>query len=641
MKAKSTIALAIIITAIALVGCGKSSSTSKGDRTANALASYVAPGEKDEYYLFYSGGHSGQVFVAGIPSLRHISTIPVFAPYPGTGYGFDEESKKMLGEFTWGDVHHPALSQTNSKYDGRWLFVNDNANNRIARIDLRDFKTHQILGPIPNSIGNHGSSFITENSEYILCATRFSVPLPKGRVADPTDYEKEFNGMVSGIKVDPQTGEMSVGWQILTPPFDWDLGSTGKGPSSGWAFWTSYNTEMAHDTLEVNSSQKDRDLAAVVNWRAADKAVSEGKAEMMDGVPIIDPAKVPGVLYFVPIGKSPHGMDVDPTGKWIVAGGKLQPATTVLNFEKIQEAIAKKDFVHGGDVRGVPVLEYNDVVEGEVPVGLGPLHTQFDGAGNAYTSMFIDSNITKWKLPPWSDDERKDMNKTVLDKMPTHFSTGHLVVAGSDTAHPYGKWLVAMNKLSAGRHVNVGPTQPESSQLIDITGAKMKMVAEAYTEPEPHFAQILKVSDVQPIEVYPKDENKNPNAIWDMAKAGVTRQGNNVTAKVIAVRSRFVPDHIEAKVGDTLTVHVTNIEQTGDMIHGFGVNEHNMNVVMDPGETKTFQIALKKPGVFPFYCTNFCSALHQEMQGYLTVRPADAAASAQTAPAPLPSASEA
>jgi len=314
MKTKSMIALAIIITAISFNGCGKSS-TSQGDRTANALASYVAPGEKDEYYLFYSGGHSGQVFVAGIPSLRHISTIPVFAPYPGTGYGFDEESKKMLGDFTWGDVHHPALSQTNSKYDGRWLFVNDNANNRIARIDLRDFKTHQILGPIPNSIGNHGSSFITENSEYILCATRFSVPLPKGRVADPKDYEKEFNGMVSGIKVDPQTGEMKVGWQILTPPFDWDLGSTGKGPSSGWAFWTSYNTEMAHDVLEVNSTQKDRDLCAIVNWRVAEKAVADGKATMMDGVPIIDPAKVPGVLYFVPIGKSPHGMDVDPK-KW-------------------------------------------------------------------------------------------------------------------------------------------------------------------------------------------------------------------------------------------------------------------------------------------------------------------------------------
>ena len=133
----------------------------------------------------------------------------------------------------------------------------------------------------------------------------------------------QFNGMVSGIKVDPQTGKMSVGWQILTPPFDWDLGSTGKGPSSGWAFWTSYNSEMAHTVLETNASQKDRDLSAVVNWRAAEKAVADGKATMMDGVPVIDPAKVPGVLYFVAIAKSPHGMDVDPTGKWVVAGGKL------------------------------------------------------------------------------------------------------------------------------------------------------------------------------------------------------------------------------------------------------------------------------------------------------------------------------
>jgi nitrous-oxide reductase len=620
MKTKYLIAFAVAVAATGLTGCGKSSSTNQGDRTANALESYVAPGEKDEYYLFYSGGHSGQVFVAGIPSLRHISTIPVFAPYPGTGYGFDEESKKMLGDFTWGDVHHPALSQTNSKYDGRWLFVNDNANNRIARIDLRDFKTRQILGPIPNSIGNHGSSFITENSEYILCATRFSVPLPKGRVADPNDYEKDFNGMVSGIKVDPQTGEMKVGWQILTPPFDWDLGSTGKGPSSGWAFWTSYNTEMAHDTLEVNASQKDRDLCAIVNWRAAEKAVAEGKAEMMDGVPIIDPAKVPGVLYLVAIGKSPHGMDVDPSGKWIVAGGKLQPATTVLNFEKIQEAIAKKDFVHGGDVRGVPVLEYNDVVEGEVPVGLGPLHTQYDGKGNAYTSMFIDSAIVKWKLPPWTDEEKKDLTKAVLDKVQAHFSTGHLVVAGSDTANPYGKWCVAMNKLSAGRHVNVGPSQPESSQLIDISGDKMKMIAESYTEPEPHFAQILKVSEIQPAEVYPKDENKDPNAVWEKAQSGVTRNGNQVTAKLMAIRSRYNPDRIDAQVGDELTVAVTNVEQTRDMIHGFGLIEHNVNMVIDPGETKTFRIKLTKPGVFPFYCTNFCSALHQEMQGYLVVR---------------------
>jgi nitrous-oxide reductase len=336
-------------------------------------------------------------------------------------------------------------------------------------------------------------------------------------------------------------------------------------------------------------------------------------------------------------------MDVDPSGKWVVAGGKLQPSTTVFSTEKVKTAIEKKDFE--GDFRGIPILKYGSVLEGEVPVGLGPLHTQYDGKGNAYTSMFIDSNITKWKLPPWSDEERKDLAKVVLDKCPVHFSVGHLVVAGSDTREPYGKWLVAMNKLSKGRHVNVGPSQPESSQLIDISGDKMKMVYEAYTEPEPHFAQILKVSDARPIEVYPKDENKNPNAVWDMAQAGQSREGNKVTAKVVAVRSRFAPDKIEAQVGDTLTVHVTNIEQTGDMIHGFGLTELNSNIVVDPGETKTFSVKLDHPGVFPFYCTNFCSALHQEMQGYLVVReagqaqaggdkPANAAAPAPRAESP-------
>jgi nitrous-oxide reductase len=621
MKLQTTIFIASAWLAFVLSGCnGKKASTAKNEGEANAVATYVAPGEKDEYYLFYSGGHSGQVYVAGIPSMRHISTIPVFAPYPATGYGFDEESKAMLGAFSWGDVHHPALSQTGSKYDGRWLFCNDNANNRVARIDLRDFKTRQILGPLPNSSGSHASSFVTENTEYLFVNTRFSIPLPKGRVADPKDYAKEYSGMMTAIKVDPQSGEMKVAWQVLLPPFDFDLASTGKGPSSGYVFFTSYNTEMAGELLEVNASQKDRDLGAVVNWKAAEKAVAENKATPMDGAPVLDPAKVPGIVHFLPIGKSPHGMDVDPSGKWIVAGGKLQPSTTVFNAEKVLAAINNKTFE--GDFNSVPILKYEAVVEGEVPVGLGPLHTQYDGKGNAYTSLFIDSNITKWKLPPWSEEEKKDLTKVVLDKCPVHFSVGHLVVAGSDTKEPYGKWLVAMNKLSKGRHVVVGPSQPESSQLIDISGEKMRMVAEAYTEPEPHFAQILKVSDVKPIEVYPKDENKNPNAVWDPAQTGVKREGNETTAKIIAVRSRFVPDRIDAQVGDTLTVHVTNIEQTGDMIHGFGVAEQNVNVVIDPGETKTFKIALKKPGVFPFYCTNFCSALHQEMQGYLIVKPA-------------------
>ena len=618
------------ILATGLAACASSDGGSAATKSA-AEAVFVPPGEKDTHYLFYSGGHSGQVFVAGLPSLRHISTIPVFTPMPGTGYGYDEESKEMMGEYNWGDVHHPGLSKTDGRYDGRWLFVNDNANNRVACISLRDFKTKQILGPIPNSMGNHGSSFVTPNTEYLLVGTRFSVPLPKGRFASVEDYENEFNGVVSGIAIDSTSGKMSVGWQILTPPFNWDLGSTGKGPSEGWAFWTSYNTEMAHDSLEINASQRDRDYAAFVNWRKAAEAVASGNYQTTDGVPVIDPAEVPGVMYYVPVSKSPHGIDASPSGRWIAASGKLQPTTTVFDFEDVLQVIEEEDFQ--GEFRGVPILNYDRIVEGEVPVGQGPLHTQYDGEGNAYTSLFIESSVAKWKLPPWSDEEKQDLSQVVQDKISVHYNIGHLVIGGSDTKDPYGEWLVAMNKLSKGRHISVGPSQPESSQLIDITGNQMNMVAENYTRPEPHFAQILRADEIDPIEVYPQEESEHPEAVWNSEETDVERSGNHVTVHMTAKRSMFTPDVIRAQQGDSLTIHLTNVEQSSDMIHGFAIAQHNMNVIADPGETKTINLKLDKAGVFPFYCTNFCSALHQEMQGYLEVVPRGGGAAAATAQA--------
>jgi len=261
-----------------------------------------------------------------------------------------------------------------------------------------------------------------------------------------------------------------------------------------------------------------------------------------------------------------------------------------------------------------------------VPVGLGPLHTQYDGKGNAYTSLYIESAVAKWKMPPWTAEERADLNKVILDKISVHYNIGHLVIGGSDTTQPYGRYLVAMNKMSKGRHISVGPSQPEDSQLIDITGSKMEMIYETFTEPEPHFAQILKADAIKPIEVYPKAENTDADAVWEAKDTGVTRNGNVVEVKMIAIRSHFIPDRIDANENDELVIHVTNVEQTPDMIHGLGIVEQNVNLVIDPGETKTVRLKMKKAGVFPFYCTNFCSALHQEMQGYLAVKPVNVAA---------------
>jgi nitrous-oxide reductase len=578
----------------------------QSDLALAAQATYVAPGDLDTYYMFSSGGHSGQIYVYGIPSMRHISTIPVFAPYSATGYGYDDDTKKMLGELAWGDVHHPSLSETKGEYDGRWLFVNE-MNGRMARVDLRDFKTKQIIGPVPNLHGNHASAFVTPNTEYALMASRFSRPVPN-RAVGIDKYATDYKGIVAGIKIDSKSGEMSLAWEILMPPFDYDLGDAGKLASEGYFFLSSYNTERATGKLEVTSAQRDRDYIAMVDWRLAEKAVAEGRADTIGGVKVIDPAKVPGLVYLLPCGKSPHGVDVSPDGRYIVGSGKLQGVTTVFNFEKIQTAIRNKDFTDDEDA--IPVLKYDSIKDAEVPVGLGPLHTQFGTDGFAYTSLFVDSAIAKWKLGTWE----------VVDKSPMSYSIGHLAAAEGDTVSPDGNYLVGLNKLSHGRHLSVGPSQPESSQLLDITGEKMKLLYDAFTEPEPHYAQIVKADKIKPIEVYPKEENKHPLAIWDVKDAGVTRTGKKVLVKMVAVRSTMTPTSFEVNAGDEVTVAITNIEQTTDELHGFGLLDYNINVVIDPGETKTVTFTARKGGVFAYYCTNFCSALHQEMQGYMIVK---------------------
>jgi nitrous-oxide reductase len=612
------IALALGVVAVVaamLIGCGgekkgrgSGGTEARSDVQQAALKTYVAPGDLDEFYIFKSGGHSGQVYVYGVPSMRHIVTIPVYTPYPATGYGFDKDTKAMLGAYTWGDAHHPALSETDGDYDGRWLFINDNANNRVARIDLRDFKTKQILGPIPNVMGNHGSTFVTENTEYILSASRFSVPIPKGTYEKIEDYATKFKGIVAGVQVDAQSGTMSLGWEIMMPPFDYDLGDGGKGPSKDWAFWTCYNSERATGKLEVTSTQKDRDYIAAVNWKNADAAIKAGKGKLVGGAKVLDPKDVEGVVFLIPIAKSPHGVDVSPDGKYIIGSGKLQSITTAFNFEKMLTAIQAKNFT--GNEDGIPVLNYDAVKDAEINVGLGPLHTQFDDKGYAYTSLFVESAIAKWKLGTWE----------VVDKIPVSYNIGHLCAAEGDTKHPKGKYLVALNKLSHGRHLSVGPSQPESSQLIDISGEKMSLLYDAFTEPEPHNAQMILASKLKPIEVYSKDENKNPKAIWDVKDARVARNGKNVEVYMLAVRSSFEPNNFEVNKGDHVTIYLTNIEQTTDELHGFGLLEYNINVVVDPGETKTIEFTADKGGVYPYYCTNFCSALHQEMQGYMLVK---------------------
>ncbi|HEX5970944.1 MAG TPA: Sec-dependent nitrous-oxide reductase [Gemmatimonadaceae bacterium] len=598
---------------------------------------YVAPGKYDQYYAFLSGGFNGQIGVYGLPSGRLLKFVSVYSQNPETGWGYNEETKPMLqtsyGSIPWDDSHHPELSQTDGVPDGRWLFINANNTPRVARVDLSTFETTEIL-QIPNSAGGHASPFTTPDTKYIVSATRFSVPMNHADVAIDS-YKQNFKGTVSFIRAD-QPGNMDIAFQILMPGYNYDLGHAGKGPSDGWFFFTTYNTEQAYEKLELNASQNDKDFMAAVNYRAAEQCIAQGKgrtvpaeyyhnvldeksgqahSEKKTSVMTLDPTACPGVVYFLPTPKSPHGVDVDPTGEYMVAGGKLATIIPVHSFTKMQKAIADKQF--DGDEYGIPVLKYSATIAGEVQKpGLGPLHTEFDGKGNAYTSMFISSEIVKWKLGTWE----------VLDRMPVYYSIGHLMIPGGDSRKPWGQYVLALNKITKDRYLPTGPELSQSAQLIDISGNKMKMLLDFPTIGEPHYAQALPAELIKSKQVkfYKLAESTHPGVVKAESDGGISRQGRRVDVKMAAIRSHFAPDNLEGvQVGDTVYFHVTNIEQDWDIVHGFAVlGAENAELIMPPGATRTLKWVPKATGVYPFYCTDFCSALHQEMQGYVRVSPA-------------------
>lgn len=610
-----------------------------GTATDDAAAKvYVAPGSYDEFYGFFSGGFSGQVTVYGLPSGRLFRVIPVFSQNPENGYGYTEESRQLMmtshGFIPWDDAHHPELSQTNGVPDGRWLFINANNTPRVARIDLTTFETDNII-EIPNSGGNHASPFITPNSEYVVASTRFSVPIPQKDVPI-AEYKEHFKGSISFIKPDVD-GHMELAFQIMVPGFNYDLSHSGKGPSHGWSFFTCYNTEQANTLLEVNASKNDKDFIAAVNWKLAEKAIADGNyttmqteyyrnyidhdsriahSDRLTEVRVLDPQKVPGLVYYLPTPKSPHGVDVDPSGEYIVAGGKLATVIPVHSFSKMLKAIEAKQFE--GEVEGIPILKYEAVMAGEVQnPGLGPLHTEFDGKGYAYTSAFISSEIVKWKLGTWE----------VVDRVPCYYSIGHLMIPGGDSQKPWGKYVVAMNKITKDRYLPTGPELAHSAQLFDISGDKMKLLLDFPTLGEPHYAQGI-AADIlmkNSVKIYPLEKNQHPHAIKSEKEARVERQGKEVRIYMSTIRTHFMPDNIEGiKVGDKVYFHTTNLEQDWDTPHGLAVLGANTSeILIMPGDTKTLIWEPKKPGVYPFYCTDFCSALHQEMQGYIRVSPAN------------------
>jgi nitrous-oxide reductase len=581
MKIKLILTLLAVMPFV-FTGCNSDTTTKQQESAAQSASAaqqvYVAPGKLDDYYAFLSGGQSGSVFVYGIPSCRFIKEIPIFEPRAGLGYANNpgsESYKRLVATGPlWGDTHHPVLSQTDGRYDGHWLWINDKANDRVAKIDLRKFEVAE-LKLVPNIQGAHGLAAYLPTCKYVFV----NGELETDAVGNSTDASK-YRSLVAFL--DAQTLETKFQVSFVGNA---DIASSGK--DGHYVFVTMYNTENA--TSSEGMIERDRDAVGAIDVPLAEKALAEGKFTKINGVPVIESEKVPGVLTLIPVPKNPHGCNVTPDGKYVLASGKLSPTVTIIDAKTLK-------------------------IIAEPEVGLGPLHTTFDGRGNAYTSLFVDSQIVKWNI----EKAIKGETDYIVDRVDVHYNVGHTKAAGSDTSYPSGDWLISLNKLSKGMFLPVGPAMPESQELVDISGEKMRVVAAFPSPPEPHDAVMVprKVLENYVVQTY----EQQPDAV-KLGEEKVVRNGNKVDVYMTCIRSKFVPEQFEVHEGDQIKVHLTNVETVRDMTHGLAISRMGINLAVDPGQTAETTFAAGKPGTYWYYCTWFCSALHLEMRGRLLVKP--------------------
>lgn len=587
LKTMKTIHCLILAASATILATGcNSDTTAKKEKEAarNKSAAeqvYVPPGKLDNYYAILSGGQSGSAFIFGIPSCRFIKEIPIFEPRAALGYannpGSETYHRLAATGPLWGDTHHPVLSQTGGRYDGHWLWINDKANGRVAKIDLRTFET-VVIKLVPNIQGAHGLAAYLPTCKYVFV----NGELEKDPVNNSTDSDTYRSAIAF---LDAQTLETKFEVSFVGNA---DIASSGK--DGRYVFSTMYNTENA--VSSEGMIERDRDAMGAIDVPLAEKAVAEGKATMIHGVPVIESEKVPGVLTFIPVPKNPHGCNVTPDGKYVLASGKLSPTVTIIDAHTLK-------------------------VIAEPEVGLGPLHTTFDNRGNAYTSLFIDSQIVKWNI----EKAIKGAPDYIVDRVDVHYNVGHTKAAGADTSYPSGDWLLSLNKLSKGMFLPVGPAMPESQELIDISGEKMRVVAAFPSLPEPHDAVFLqrKVLEDYVVQTY----ELQPAAV-KLGEEKVVRNGNKVDVHMTCIRSKFMPEQFEVHQGDEVKLHLTNVETVRDMTHGFALSRYGINIAVDPGQTTETTFIANKLGTYWYYCTWFCSALHLEMRGRMLVKPAGA-----------------
>jgi nitrous-oxide reductase len=605
---------------VGLSACKKEEAAAPGTPStpaAQVSSAHLKPGELDTYYGLWSGGHTGDFRVLGMPSGRELHRVPCFVPDALVGWGITNESKAIMGtkpdgslKYTVGDTHHTHASYKEGNYDGRYAWINDKINSRIARIRLDYFICDKIT-ELPNVQGFHGifpdkRDPVDPAINYttrVFCGSEFHIPLPnKGQDVDaPETYRAMFSC------VDAES--MEVRWQVM---IDGNCDLLATSFDGKLAACNQYNTEGGVHYEDMMSAE--RDACIFFNIARIEEAVKAGKTRTFGDsrVPVVDGTRAANadpkaaLVAYVSVPKNPHGVNASPDGKYFICAGKLSPTATVIELSRVLDWFDGK------------LEKVDDTIVAEVEIGLGPLHTAFDGRGNAYTTLFLDSQVVKWNVDAAIKFHAGDNQaKYVVDRLDVQYQPGHINASQSETMFADGKWLAVGCKFSKDRYLPVGPLHAENEQLIDISGDKMVMVADHPVRPEPHDFIILKRDLISTKQIYALDEF--PLAIKDPSETGVFRSGNQVTVKITSQAPTFTPREFKLKMGDEVTIILTNLDKVEDLTHGFAIPQYNINFIVNPQETASVTFKADKPGVFWCYCTHFCHALHLEMRSRMIV----------------------